>query len=69
MGPVKFVADLWCDLSKPVQEGHFFNGKRFGSIGLTSLEKNPKNCPILRENGKSGFRVILGSFLDFTQNW
>ena len=43
MGPVKFVADLWCDLSKPVQEGHFFNGKRFRSIGLTSLEKNPKN--------------------------
>ena len=59
MGPVKFVADLWCDLSKPVQEGHFFNGKRFRSIGLTSLEKNPKNYSKFLKTLKSAFWEIL----------
>ena len=42
MGAVKIVAYLWCDLSKPLQEGHFFNQKIIRSIRLTSLEKKKK---------------------------
>ena len=39
MGSVKSVADLWCDLSKLVQEGHFFNGTQIRSIEYKSFEK------------------------------
>ena len=70
MGPVKIVADLWCDLSKPVREGHFFNGKIIRSIGHTSSEKNPKNTSKFAQNAQI---CILGNgrevFLDFSQSW
>ena len=39
MGPVKIVADLWCNLSKPVRKGHFFNRKIFSTIGLWEKSK------------------------------
>ena len=42
------------------------NEERINSIGLTSLEKNPKNHPKTLFFRKSD---ILGSFLDFSPNW
>ena len=48
-GPIKIVADL-CDLSKPVREGHSFNGKRIRSIGLTGFEKNKKDYQKFSQN-------------------
>ena len=39
------------------------NEERINSIGLTSLEKNPKNYPKPHFSEKLYFRVVLGIFL------
>ena len=39
------------------------NEKRISSIGLTSLEKNPKNYPKCHFSEKQCFRVVFGIFL------
>ena len=68
MGPVKIVADLWCDPSKPVREGHFFNVKRIRSIGLNIFGKNIKKTEISQNADFSVLRNF-SSFLDFSQDW
>ena len=57
MGAVKIVADL----SKPVQEGHFFNRYIIRSIGLTSFEKREKKFKML----KSAFWAKVEKFFRF----
>ena len=60
MGPkIKVVESKWCDLSKLVQEGQKANEQRFSSIGLTSIEKKPKNYPITQLSRNMVFSGFL----------
>ena len=60
---MKVVVNFIYGYQKPSGEKYKTNEKRISSIGLTSLEKNPKNYPKCHFSEKQCFWVVLGIFL------